>query len=62
MPDPVDRTASARWRWAELVAAFAAFDRGLRESVQRATPFPPLPETIRKQADLLVVTLQLPER
>jgi TonB family protein len=40
----------------------AAFDRGLRESVQRATPFPPLPETIRKQADLLVVTLQLPER
>ena len=39
----------------------AAFDRGLRESVQRATPFPPLPETIRKQADLLVVTLQLPE-
>jgi TonB family protein len=40
----------------------AAFDRGLRESVQRATPFPPLPETIRKQSDLLVVTLQLPER
>ncbi len=40
----------------------AAFDRGLRESVRRATPFPPLPETIRKQADLLVVTLQLPER
>jgi len=23
---------------------------------------PPLPETIRQQADLLVVTLQLPER
>jgi TonB family protein len=40
----------------------AAFDRGLRESVQRATPFPPLPEAIRKDADLLVVTLQLPER
>ena len=40
----------------------AAFDRGLRESVERATPFPPLPETIRNQADLLVVTLQLPER
>jgi TonB family protein len=40
----------------------AAFDRGLRESVERATPFPPLPDTIRKRADLLVVTLQLPER
>jgi hypothetical protein len=34
----------------------------LRESVRRAMPFPPLPETIRQQADLLVVTLQLPER
>jgi TonB family protein len=40
----------------------AAFDRGLRASVERATPFPPLPETIRQQADLLVVTLQLPDR
>ena len=39
----------------------AAFDRGLRESVRRAT-FPPLPEAIRREADLLVVTLQLPER
>jgi TonB family protein len=40
----------------------AAFDRGLRESVRRATPFPPLPETIRNRADVLVVTLLLPER
>jgi TonB family protein len=40
----------------------AAFDRGLRDSVERARPFPPLPEEIRRQADLLVVTLQLPER
>jgi TonB C terminal len=39
----------------------AAFDRGLSESVRRAT-FPPLPEAIRREADLLVVTLQLPER
>ena len=39
----------------------AAFDRGLIESVRRAT-FPPLPEAIRREADLLVVTLQLPER
>ena len=40
----------------------AAFDRGLSESVRQATPFPPLPEAIRQQADLLVVTLQLPDR
>jgi hypothetical protein len=31
-------------------------------AARAATPFPPLPETIRKQADLLVVTLQLPAR
>jgi len=40
----------------------AAFDRGVRESVERAKPFPPLPEAMRRDADLLVVTLQLPER
>jgi TonB family protein len=40
----------------------AAFDRGLRESVERARPFPPLPDEIRQRADLLVVTLELPGR
>ncbi len=40
----------------------AAFDRGVRESVRASGPFPPLPEAIRSRADLLVVTLQLPER
>ncbi len=40
----------------------AAFDRGVRESVRKSAPFPPLPDTIRSRADLLVVTLQLPER
>jgi TonB family protein len=40
----------------------AAFDRDLRAFVQRSGPFPPLPEGIRQRADLLVVTLQLPER
>jgi TonB family protein len=40
----------------------ATLDRSLRESVRSSAPFPPLPEAIRGRADLLVVTLQLPER
>lgn len=41
----------------------AAFGRGLRGSVQRATPLPPPSDALRERAALLGVTLlQLPER
>lgn len=37
-------------------------DLTLRAAVRRAAPFPPLPQTVRERADVLVVTLRLPER
>jgi len=39
----------------------AALDLALREAARRAAPFPPFPQTMRERADVLVVTLQLPD-
>ncbi|MGB8436896.1 MAG: cell envelope integrity protein TolA [Burkholderiales bacterium] len=38
-----------------------ALDAALRESVRSAAQFPPFPQAVRERADLLVVTLQIPD-
>jgi TonB family protein len=38
-----------------------ALDRTLRESVRSAAQFPPFPQALRERADVLVVTLQIPD-
>jgi len=39
----------------------AALDTRLRAAVRGAAPFPPLPQPVRERADVLVVTLRLPD-
>ena len=38
-----------------------ARDAALRESVRRAAQFPPFPQAVRERADVMVVTLQIPD-
>ncbi|MCL4801099.1 MAG: TonB family protein [Burkholderiales bacterium] len=40
----------------------AELDAALRTAVRRAAPFPPLPQPVRERADVLMVTLRLPQR
>jgi TonB family protein len=39
----------------------ATYDRRVRAAVQEAAPFPPLPDDIRRRADLLVISFQFPD-
>lgn len=40
----------------------SALDRALGATVRSAAPFPPFPQMVRERTDVLVVTLQLPDR
>ncbi len=45
----------------ERTTGSAALDLALRESVRSAAQFPPFPQAVRERADVLVVTLQIPD-
>jgi hypothetical protein len=56
------RDGSLRATDVERSSGNPSVDRRIRALVQRGAPFPRWPDAIRERADLLVITLHLPER